>query len=351
MFNRVLLSLLLALVLALPAAAQDYQVRANRGLNLREGSSLDSRVVDTVRSGAILQVVGSFNRWLKIERNGRTVWLADWTDFSRVSGASPAAQPAQPAQPIDNCCFVDRQCASTDDWTDGYWAFQRGQCPAPQQPASSQPAAPVSISPQPASGRPQPLRPESVIAQLPYSVTDWSRVGAPGVDNCCQVGWDCQNDTEWLRGFEVYQASQCHHNAVNIEGSPAFVAVFRDAFERLRVHAPHWYSYTIAGLHGIKELPNHSGGGVHPHTRTYVQECCGHALGENDVYAFMGNMVHEACHLHMWNRGLAVASWTNELPCVESQLYATEAADPLDRQSRWLRDLIANMHDPSRWWW
>ncbi len=328
------------------ALAQNYQVRANRGLNLRAESSLQSSVVDTVRSDAILQVVGSFGRWLKIDRNGRTAWLADWTDYSRVTDASSVAQPVQP---IDNCCFVDRQCSTADEWTDGYWAFQRGQCPAPTQPAISQPQAP--LSPQPTSGRPQPLRPESVIAQLPYSLTDWSRVNAPGVDNCCQIGWDCQNDTEWQRGYHVYQASQCHHNAVTIDGSPGFVSLFQNAFERLRVHAPHWYSYTIAGLHGIKELPNNSGAGVHPFTRTYVQECCASPLNEGDLYTMLGNMVHEACHLHMWNRGLAVAGWTNELPCVEAQLYATEAADPLDRQSGWLRGLILNLHDPAYWWW
>ena len=45
---------------------------------------------------------------------------------------------------IDNCCFVDRQCGSNQEWINGYHAYQNGQCavPAPSgQPANS--SAPV----------------------------------------------------------------------------------------------------------------------------------------------------------------------------------------------------------------
>lgn len=347
---RMAILLLVALMASSIATAQDYRIRANRGLNLRSDSSLQSRVVDTVRGGEILQVVGSFNRWLKIDRNGETVWLADWTDFSRVGEPTqPVTQPA--STPIDNCCFVDRQCNSDQVWTNGFYRFQREECPAPPQPAIAVPAAPVSLPPA-TGGRPQPLRPESATPHLPYSITDWSRVGEPGVDNCCQIGWDCQNDTEWLRGFEVYQASQCHYHAVEISGSADFRAMVERAFNQLRNLAPDWYAYSIAGLHRVEQIENESGIGVHPHTRSFTmphQE--GRPVSESDYYYFLGAMVHEACHLHMWNRGLAVAGWTNELPCVEAQLYATEAVDPINRQSTWLRDLIANLHDPSRWWW
>ncbi len=341
--------LLIALLAGSIATVQAYEIRANRGLNLRADSSLQSRVVDRVRSGDILQVVGSANNWLEIDRAGRSMWLASWTDYSRV-GETP--QPVQQTSaPIDNCCFVDRQCSSEGEWTGGFYSFQREECPAPPQPAISLPAAPVSLPPA-TGGRPQAMRPESATPHLPYSITDWSRVGAPGVDNCCQIGWDCQNDTEWLRGFEVYQASQCHHSAVAINGSAHFKSMAEQAFLALRNRAPHWYAYVISGLHSAKMLSPQAGGGTHPFHRSYQTGFHNrHAPTESDVYDFVGGLVHEACHLHMWNRGLAVAGWTNELPCVEAQLYATEAVDPIDRQSYWLRDLIANLHDPSRWWW
>ena len=68
------------------------------------------------------------------------------------------------------------------------------------------------------------------------------------------------------------------------------------------------------------------------------------------MYA-VGAIVHEACHAHQWDAGLAVEGWRNELPCVQMQLESTEAVDPLNRQSAWLRDLIANIQNPDYWWW
>ncbi len=36
-----------------------------------------------------------------------------------------AAALAGTVSAIDNCCFVDRQCHSDQDWVNGYWAFQQ----------------------------------------------------------------------------------------------------------------------------------------------------------------------------------------------------------------------------------
>ena len=119
------------------ASAQEYSIRANRGLNLRTAPSLNADIAETVLSGAVLQVVGKFNRWLKINLNGREVWLADWVNYSRVESGEPSGSQ-QPTAQIDNCCFVNRQCTTNQEWTDGYWAFQRNECP------SGQPVAPVS---------------------------------------------------------------------------------------------------------------------------------------------------------------------------------------------------------------
>ena len=114
----------------------------------------------------------------------------DWTDgywafqnnqcpAPAQSGAPTSSQPTggTPAQ-IDNCCFVDRQCQTDQEWTDGYWAFQNSECQAPAQsgtPTSSQP------------------------------------VSAPGaqVDNCCFVDRQCSSDLEWIGGWHAYQNNQC----------------------------------------------------------------------------------------------------------------------------------------------
>ncbi len=108
------------------ASGQEYSIRANRGLNLRAAPSLNAEIAGTVRSGDILLVVGHNGRWLRVRRPGAEAWLANWVNFSRLEQTSSRAGTA-PAD-VDNCCFVDRQCHSDQEWTDGYWAFQHKQC-------------------------------------------------------------------------------------------------------------------------------------------------------------------------------------------------------------------------------
>ncbi|MCY3780036.1 MAG: hypothetical protein OXG78_06990 [Chloroflexi bacterium] len=92
------------------------------------------------------------------------------TSGSQPSGGAPA--------PIDNCCFVDRQCQTDQDWTDGYYAYQNNQC---QVPAGSQ----TPTSSQPVSGAP---------AQI---------------DNCCFVDRQCTTELDWMGGWHAYQNNQC----------------------------------------------------------------------------------------------------------------------------------------------
>ena len=115
------------------SAAQGYSIRANRGLNLRAAPSLNADVAGTVRSGANLEVVGESGRWLQIEWPGNDVWLANWVNFSRVEESVQTSSQTGKSTNIDNCCFVDRQCMTDQEWTDGYWAFQNNECAAPAQ--------------------------------------------------------------------------------------------------------------------------------------------------------------------------------------------------------------------------
>ena len=62
--------LLSVFVLCSTASAQDYQIRTDANVNLRAAYSLEGEIVDAVPAGTLLQVVGMFNRWLKINRNG-----------------------------------------------------------------------------------------------------------------------------------------------------------------------------------------------------------------------------------------------------------------------------------------
>ena len=155
--------LLSVFVLCSVASAQDYQIRTDANVNLRATYSLEGEIVEAVPAGTILQVVGTFNRWLKINRNGNALWLADWVGYTRVTDGG------QTQSQIDNCCFVDRQCHSDAEWTSGYWAFQNNQCAAPLQSR-------LQISSQPAN----------------------SSTGT--IDNCCFLDWQCNSDEEWARG-------------------------------------------------------------------------------------------------------------------------------------------------------
>ncbi len=113
------------------ASAQTYTIRVTYNTNLRASYSLSSAIVGSAPAGTTLQVVGKHDRWLRVNRNGNVVWMADWVAYTRVEDSEPT--PGEGAGDINNCCFVDRQCSSDQEWTDGYWAFQNNQCAAPGQ--------------------------------------------------------------------------------------------------------------------------------------------------------------------------------------------------------------------------
>ena len=113
-------------------------------------------------------------------------WVNGYWAFQNNECAAPSQQQqssslqSQPqpvaSSEIDNCCFLDWQCASDDDWVTGYWAFQNNQC---VMPTDSQPQA-------------QPRE-----------------TASEEVNNCCFIGWQCDTDEEWTSGYWAFQANQC----------------------------------------------------------------------------------------------------------------------------------------------
>ena len=104
------------------AFAQTYHIRVDYHTNLRAAYSLDAARVETVPAGTILQVAGSHDRWLRINRNNTEVWLASWVAHSRVEDRRTTSPD------IDNCCQVNQHCASDEDWRRGWAAFKHYQC-------------------------------------------------------------------------------------------------------------------------------------------------------------------------------------------------------------------------------
>ena len=173
------------------ASAQSYFIQTGARINLRSWYSTDSRIVETVPSGTTLQVVGKFNRWLKINRNGSEVWMADWVPYTRLQSSTstrpqsqvtyvrnctharqlgiapvhrghpayrraldrdndgigcetsaPAPPQSQPSE-INNLCFTVRTCHTDEEWTAGYYAFH-GLQPSTSTRSQSQPQSQVT---------------------------------------------------------------------------------------------------------------------------------------------------------------------------------------------------------------
>lgn len=354
-------------------SAQSYAIRVTYNTNLRDANSLTSSIVATAPAGSILQVRGRQGRWLQIDRNGNQVWMAGWVSYSRVESVQPTASTSQTQ--IDNCCFVDRQCQSDQDWTDGYWAFQNGQCAAPAQTRTRVSTQPVTT-----------IAPATTIPA--------------GIDNCCFAGWQCHSDEQWRSGYEAYQNNQCASPAqssslpagmdasqidnccwvnrlcnsdldwqrghaaykyyqcsteipIAIEGSPRFAREVIDAFKLLKEKAPRLYAYGISGLSKIREVPAGSVIGVYVETRTFEYASDLVKNNEESIIFLAGSILHEACHVHRWEAGFREVAWKEERACLEKDLEAVLALDPEDRygNAAWYRDLIANLHRPEYWWW
>lgn len=291
-------------------AAQTYHIRVAHNSNLRHTYSLDADVIETASAGATLQVVGRVNRWLKINRNGKELWMADWIDYTRVEdSAQPSSQTATIAQ-IDNCCFVDRQCQSDQDWTNGYHAFQNGQCAPPAQLQSG-------ASPQPASSQAGPIdnccfagwicRTELEWAKGYYAYRDnqcatpsQSQTRQGPVDSCCQVGWNCTIEFDFVFGRGVIEDGfECGPPTVQtsvqgliIEGTQTFIGQLTAALDLLRHRAPHWFAYVVTGAPKIR------GGPYGPGTFAWygaINIAPPHA--EEDTITLAGTLLHESCHV------------------------------------------------------
>ncbi len=356
-------------------SAQAYAIRVDFNTNLRNAPSLDANVVTSAPAGATLQVTGAYNRWLKISHNGGEVWMADWVSYSRVESSpqpSTETQSAMSAAPVDNCCFVDRECHSDQDWTDGYWAFQNMQCAAPSQ---TQPGTSVQI--------PAPARSASVSpAQIDnccfagwqcHTDEDWRNgyqayqehqcnasqtvtVDTSQVDNCCRVNQQCATEEDWQRGWAAYQHYQCDTSIpITIVGGGGFRAQMTDSLLLLKRTSPKWYGYTISGLKRIVQTDSYEQTYVDTSAKTFYLHYSDHppeAFSYHSHLVFTaGIFVHEACHVHRYEAGLVSGGLEGEKACTEVQLAAHLAIDPHDPRIAEHRETLANIHDPSTWWW
>lgn len=332
------------------ASAQSYSIRVSFNTNLRASPSLQAHIIETAPAGTILSVVGEFNRWLHIDRSGSEVWMASWVSHARVEQNAPAQ--AQPARQIDNCCFVDRQCNTDQDWNDGYWAFQNGQCAAPAQ---TQPQTQPQASTQPVAASP-PV----------------------GVDNCCFVDRQCNSDQDWDDGYWAFQNGLCAapgqvqgnvdqnvdktenmRRALRIEGSERFLNEVNSALDLLKARAPHWYAYTVAGYDWILEVPDLVWISHPPDVSVWLFPPDFGYYG--NTIGFAGVLVHEACHLYQRQAYLQLGAPPDllamvegveaERECFAKEIEAVEDIAPNYYGLPSMRNTLANIDKIEYQWW
>ena len=374
MKTKLLAALITLLLMSSVTSAQSYTIRVTFNTNLRATASLQASIIETAASGTTLNVVSESNRWLRISRNGNEVWMASWVGHSRVESNTQTQTSTQTASNIDNCCFVDRQCSTDQEWTDGYWAFQNKQCTAPagsQTQTSTQTTSTVSSQ----------IDNCCFVDRQCATDQEWTdgywafqnnQCGAPvqtqtstqpvSVDtgqanNCCDIGWQCNTEDEWVTGFYAFQSNQCKHPGISLEGSPGFVLQMKQALDMLKNRAPHWYNYTIRGLDKIKQVlpPIPCCVGVSLDGRTFSIDYtddppAGYSFDSHTTHN-AGMLVHEACHVHRYDSGLESGGYPGEKACLEKQL---EVTLEINSTSGWIqsyRHTLANIDNPAYQWW
>lgn len=306
------------------ASAQSYHIRTEHRTNLRTSGSLSARIVTTVRSGTTLEVVGSLDRWLKINRNGREVWMAEWVDHTRINGGGAPSD-------VDNCCFVDRLCRTDQEWVDGYWAYQNNQC-----------------------GAPAPSQDQS---------TATTAVNLPGqVDNCCYIDRHCSGEQDWINGYFAYQNQQClipgqfgNKHGVVIIGGDGFIRQMEESLDVLKNRSPHWYNYTIAGLARIVQRLESDIPGMDVRAKTFYLDYINEDPPGFTHWEHISNtaamLSHEACHTHRYLEGLEPGGYPGEKACLTLQIEVLKA---INAPSFWINSYqhtLDNIDNPEFQWW
>ena len=89
---KTIFALFFSFALAGVVSAQTYCIRADTVIRLRSRPGTEYSIVERVPSGTRMTVIGHFNRWKKISRNGQEVWMADWVHHTRVPCSSSSSR-------------------------------------------------------------------------------------------------------------------------------------------------------------------------------------------------------------------------------------------------------------------
>ena len=272
-------------------------------------------------------------------------WVNGYWAFQKNQCHAPASsQPTGVSAQIDNCCFIDRQCTTDQEWTDGYHAYQNNQCAVPA--GSGAPTSSQTVSASPAH-----------------------------IDNCCFLDRQCQTVQDyWVEGYHAFQNNQCgapgqlvlsvdqadnKRRALRIEGSARLIAAVNAALDLLKARAPHWYVYTVFGHDWILAVPK----GTIVSSPLDVNVHLVHpdnieSTLQRDAGSFAGYLVHYAAHNYQHQRYLAgpgLGAWVelleDEREALTVQIEAMEACCPGHPWLPGFRHLLTNIDQLEYQWW
>jgi len=292
-------------------------------------------------------------------------WVNGYHAFQNNQCSAPAqSQPAggAPAQ-IDNCCYVDRQCHSEQDWINGWQAYANNQCGATTQagaPSSYQQAS--GVIQRTASGivygynSGRGILPTTRPFLDPATGLSTFRGGS---GNCCDIGWQCNNDQDWAEGFRHYQTHRrCGSlpGLISIVGDPDFIDFYVGRLEELRIRLPHRYDYVLNGLNRIEQVRAlERFGQADPFFRSFDVSWEG-PLVDGWEKRRSAVLVHEACHIHRTDAGYSQnvcdrEAWIREeLFCREMELQVVIELDTEPGVIEWVRGMVEATRSGDMYW-
>ncbi len=302
-----------------------------------------------------------------------------------ASGASPAQAQSQtqsqpgvqtelwtPTDPLydrpddtDNCCDLDRECHTEEEWKAGWLAFERLECwdayfnwKRTPDPAYMPPAGSTNCCDAPGwlclnddhirAGEDafvaySHCNPNIKAAYLPTLVYH------DATDNCCRLGRDCQTNADWERGYSDFLHFRCEFYVplvqslpVHLVGSEKFQASHLTAFSLLKARSPYYYDYAVRGIGKIVSAPIEAWGEAHCGPERLMLSSVPDDLRAHfwtTIVGLASLVVHEACHCHQEMAGFVppgqqvVENGVNvgiELPCNEQQHLVIRQIDPTD---------------------
>ena len=114
----ILVALALTVVCHAAAAQDEYFVRTQYPVNMREEPNRNSNIAMQASAGEILQVVGAEGDWLNVNGREGDLWIAAWLDYTVIGKDGPAVFTSRVA---------DMSCRKGPGWSYG-WIMVEADC-------------------------------------------------------------------------------------------------------------------------------------------------------------------------------------------------------------------------------